>query len=363
MGGVDPRPAGRRIERAISTHQRGPFKYELRDFALQKALGQGAFAKVYLVQRNQDGRRFALKSMRKDNVIKMQQVQHVQNERSLMESIRNPFLVALEATFQDSKHIYMIIEYMPGGDLFNQIQKYGNFDEPLAKFYGAEVAMALSYLHSENIVYRDLKPENVLIDGDGHVKLGDFGFAKVIDGTTRTFCGTPSYIPPEILLNREYTGAVDWWSFGVLLFEMLSGCSPFQEETAARTYERILQGVIRWPRDRSKYFSPAAESLIVSLLVFSPQQRLGCEDEAEIRDHRFFSTISWQKVKTRKQPAVRHASSQNPPHQRSATVGGTFETDADMTASTQFEISAWKSSSVTARPPSTVFSPDLFKDF
>ncbi|KAJ3160256.1 camp-dependent protein kinase catalytic subunit [Geranomyces variabilis] len=330
---------GHPIERAVSVHQRGPFKYELGDFALQKALGQGAFAKVYLVKRNIDGRLFALKSMRKDNVVKMQQVQHgklnhiscedacrcwsasartvltlhpvsfqqplntntVQNERHLMENTRNAFLVGLEATFQDSQHIFMIIDYMSGGDLFGQIQRFGHLSEELGRFYATEVAMALSYLHSQNIVYRDLKPENVLLDDCGHVKLEDFGFAKVIDGTTRTFCGTPSYIPPEVLLQKEYSSAVDWWSFGVLLFEMLSGCSPFQADTAPHTYERILAGQIQWMPSRRDYFSEAAEDLILGLLVSSPVSRLGCQSESEIRDHAFFASVNWRLVKMRKQ--------------------------------------------------------------
>ncbi|KAI8590604.1 kinase-like domain-containing protein [Geranomyces variabilis] len=351
---------GRPIERAVSVHQRGPFKYELGDFVLQKSLGQGAFAKVYLVKRNVDGKLFALKSMRKDNVVKMQQVQHVQNERHLMENIRNPFLVGLEATFQDSQHIFMIIDYMPGGDLFGHIQRQGHFNEPLARFYATEVAMALSYLHSENIVYRDLKPENVLLDVTGHARLGDFGFAKVIDGTTRTFCGTPSYIPPEILLHKEYSGAVDWWSFGVLLFEMLSGCSPFQEDTAAKTYERILNGVIQWPSNRSKYFSRPAEDLIVALLVFSPFQRLGCQDESEIRDHAFFASVDWRAVKLRRQ---------QPPHDNTKTLrksqsfGDPATIDNTTEGATTFEISAWRSNSVADPKHRTDYTQEMFKDF
>ncbi|KAJ3157321.1 camp-dependent protein kinase catalytic subunit [Geranomyces variabilis] len=360
--------AARRIERAVSVHQRGPFKYELGDFVLQKSLGQGAFAKVYLVKRNVDGKLFALKSMRKDNVVKMQQVQHVQNERHLMENMRNPFLVGLEATFQDSQHIFMIIDYMPGGDLFGQIQRLNNLDEPLARFYATEVAMALSYLHSENIVYRDLKPENVLIDVNGHAKLGDFGFAKVIDGPTKTFCGTPSYIPPEILLHKEHSSAVDWWSFGVLLFEMLSGFSPFQEDTATRTYERILQGAIQWPPERTRFFSKPAESLIEALLVFSPFKRLGCEDESEIRDHPFFASVDWRAVKTRKQPVPVGATKGGPNSlRRSASSGNGFLNDraSEMGNATLFEISAWRSNSASAAGGGMMPTcpSEMFKDF
>ncbi|KAI9095574.1 kinase-like domain-containing protein [Phlyctochytrium arcticum] len=355
--------SGRVIERAISVHQRGPFKHELKDFVLQRPLGQGAFAKVYLVKRNVDGRLFALKSMRKDRVVQMQQVRHVQNERVLMDKIHNPFLVGLEASFQDSAHIYMIIDYMPGGDLFSQIKRYGYFEEPVGRFYATEVAMALSYLHSENIIYRDLKPENVLLDAEGHVRLGDFGFAKVVDGTTRTFCGTPSYICPEILLHRDYTSAVDWWSFGILLFEMLSGCSPFQEHTAPKTYERILQGRIQWPSHRSKYFSRNAEHLITSLLVFSPNKRLGCLDEGDIRDHPFFSTVDWRQVKMRKQrPPI------GPEVRRSASFRDGYHPEDEILNdedATSFEISAWRSGSWAAgeKSGSLVFSHELFKDF
>ncbi|KAI8590918.1 YKL166Cp-like protein, partial [Geranomyces variabilis] len=343
-------------------------KYELGDFVLQKSLGQGAFAKVYLVKRNVDGKLFALKSMRKDNVVKMQQVQHVQNERHLMENMRNPFLVGLEATFQDSQHIFMIIDYMPGGDLFGQIQRLNNLDEPLARFYATEVAMALSYLHSENIVYRDLKPENVLIDVNGHAKLGDFGFAKVIDGPTKTFCGTPSYIPPEILLHKEHSSAVDWWSFGVLLFEMLSGFSPFQEDTATRTYERILQGAIQWPPERTRFFSKPAESLIEALLVFSPFKRLGCEDESEIRDHPFFASVDWRAVKTRKQPVPVGATRGGPNSlRRSASSGNGFLNDraSEMGNATSFEISAWRSNSASAAGGGMMPTcpSEMFKDF
>ncbi|KAJ3048463.1 camp-dependent protein kinase catalytic subunit [Rhizophlyctis rosea] len=349
---------GRPIERAVSVHQRGPFKYELSDFLLQKTLGQGAFAKVYLVKRNIDGKLFALKSMRKDRVVKMKQIEHVQNERHLMEYIRNPFLVGLEATFQDSLHIYMIIDYMAGGDLFNFLKQHEYFEDNTARFYAAEVAMALSFLHSENIIYRDLKPENVLLDSEGHVKLGDFGFAKHVDGTTRTFCGTPSYIPPEILLHRDYTHAVDWWSFGILLFEMLSGCSPFQDSTCPRTYERILQGRIQWPSHRSQYFSRAAENLILGLLVFDPVHRLGCQDECEIRDHVWFESTDWRRIKGRKiKPPVVPGFGR----QRSFSSSEGIAPDTGE-GNTHVEISIWRSGSWSAGQGLQI-SADMFKGF
>ncbi|KAI8589197.1 kinase-like domain-containing protein [Geranomyces variabilis] len=309
---------GHPIERAVSVHQRGPFKYELGDFALQKALGQGAFAKVYLVKRNIDGRLFALKSMRKDNVVKMQQVQHVQNERHLMENTRNAFL----------------------------IQRFGHLSEELGRFYATEVAMALSYLHSQNIVYRDLKPENVLLDDCGHVKLGDFGFAK--------------YIPPEVLPQKEYSSAVDWWSFGVLLFEMLSGCSPFQADTAPHTYERILAGQIQWMPSRRDYFSEAPEDLIFGLLVSAPVSRLGCQSESEIRDHAFFASVNWRLVKMCKQQVpttLRRL-------RRSASSGDGFSRDhAGQDDATSFQISAWRSNSVAGDAHSGCSTHETFEGF
>ncbi|KAJ3279193.1 camp-dependent protein kinase catalytic subunit, partial [Borealophlyctis nickersoniae] len=294
------RPSG---EPVVLTHQKGPTKYDLSDFVLRKNIGEGGFAKVYLVTRTTDGKPFALKSMRKTRVVKLRQVDHISNEKQLMESIDNPFVATLEATFQDSNHVFMLMEYLPGGDLFALLKERGRFPEDMARFYAAEVGMGLSFLHSRNIVYRDLKPENVLIDATGHIKLGDFGFAKTVADTTNTFCGTPCYIAPEIILKREYTHAVDWWSYGVLIFEMLSGCSPFQDTNNALTYERIIGCAIGWPRPRRACFSEAAEDLIIRLLTTRAFYRLGSYDEAQIRDHPFFEPLTWKSVKSRTLPA------------------------------------------------------------
>jgi serine/threonine protein kinase len=154
-------------------------------------------------------------------------------------------------------------------------------------------------LHAQDIVYRDLKPENVLVDFEGHVKLADFGFAKQIPGTTKTFCGTPSYIAPEVILRQEYSTIVDWWTFGILVFEMLSGCSPFQDENSKKTYERIVQGRIRWPSNPLKYFSEEANDLISALLVFNPSKRLGSRADKDIQYHPWFSTLDWSGLEDR----------------------------------------------------------------
>lgn len=178
-------------------------------------------------------------------------------------------------------------------DLFNLIKNNGRFDNPSSKFYAAEIFLALRFLHDKNIVYRDLKPENVLIGFDGHAKLTDFGFAKRISQSTASFCGTPSYIAPEVIHRVPYGLEVDWWSFGILIFELLSGCSPFQDENSRKTYDRIVTERIRWPPHPSKYFDDEAYDIINCLLVSDPKCRLGYDDDGEICNHSWFSGTDW----------------------------------------------------------------------
>ena len=179
-------------------------------------------------------------------------------------------------------------------DLFSCIKNTGRFDNNSAKFYAAEIFLGLSFLHDKRIVYRDLKPENVLIGLDGHAKLADFGFAKRIPKDTTTFCGTPSYIAPEVIRRIPYGVEVDWWSFGILIFELLSGCSPFQDENSRKTYDRILTERIRWPSNPSKYFNDDAYDIINCLLVSNSEDRLGYEDDGEISEHIWFTGTDWE---------------------------------------------------------------------
>jgi len=280
--------------------------YELNDFTVMKQVGKGAFAKVFQVKRNLDGKVLAMKIMRKDILTNLNQIQHLKNEKQVMQaSTGSSFITQLLTTFQDPVHLYMVQEYLPGGDLFYHIKQQGHFDRETAQFYAAEVFFALNYLHNNRIIYRDLKPENVLLDVDGHVKLADFGFARQIDDKALTFCGTPSYLAPEIIMKRPYGFPVDWWAYGILIFELLSGCSPFQESQVSRTYQRILAGKIRWPPTPSKYFDPSAESIINQLIYLHVNKRLGTRNEQDIKMHPWFEGVSWDLIEMRRVPPPR----------------------------------------------------------
>ena len=165
----------------------------------------------------------------------------------------------------------MIMDYIEGGELFSLLRKSQRFPTPVAKFYAAEVFLAIEYLHSLDIIYRDLKPENILLDKNGHIKLTDFGFAKEVQDVTYTLCGTPDYIAPEVVATKPYNKSVDWWSFGILIFEMLTGYTPFYDPTPMKTYENILNGSITYP----DYLPPDILDLLQKLIVKDLTQRLG----------------------------------------------------------------------------------------
>ncbi|KAL2918844.1 cAMP-dependent protein kinase catalytic subunit [Polyrhizophydium stewartii] len=283
-------------------------RYKLADFELIRALGKGAFATVYAAKRISDKALLALKVMRKDRICKSHQVRHVRNEKEAMHLSRGcPFIVQMLSSFQDSTHVFLLQEYLPGGDLFQCIKTHGWLDEANSMFFAAQIQLGLAYLHENRIIYRDLKPENVLLDGKGFVKISDLGFAIYLDPrtfpdeTTKSFCGTPSYIAPEILLNKPYSYAVDWWAFGILIFEMCSGCSPFQDFDTNRTYTRILRGQIRWPPNPDTFFSAEAQDLVCRLLEFECENRLGSLGrERDVRTHPWFHGIEWGRLELRR---------------------------------------------------------------
>jgi serum/glucocorticoid-regulated kinase 2 len=206
-------------------------KLTIEDFELLKVLGKGSFGKVMLVRKkNEDGPLYALKTLRKAALIKRNQLAHTATERFILQNIQNPFLVHLVYAFQTPDKLYMVLDYMGGGELFFWLKKDRKFSENRCKLYAAEMTLALEALHSANIVYRDLKPENILLDVDGHLRFTDFGLAKAgvtgpgAEGGTKTFCGTPEYLAPEILENKGHGKAVDWWAMGTLLYEVSKHC-------------------------------------------------------------------------------------------------------------------------------------------
>jgi tRNA A-37 threonylcarbamoyl transferase component Bud32 len=194
---------------------------KLDDFELDRTIGTGSFGRVMVAYLKRDRtQRYAMKMLKKENIVKMKQVEHTLNERKILSSIDFPFIVKLAYAFKDASNLYMVLEYVSGGEMFTHLRKTGRYSEENACFYASQIVLTFEYLHYLQIVYRDLKPENVLYDSSGYVKITDFGFAKVIKDRTWTLCGTPEYLAPEIILSRGYNKAVDWWALGVIIYEM-----------------------------------------------------------------------------------------------------------------------------------------------
>lgn len=273
---------------------------ELDDFKLVKLLGKGSYGKVMLVRHQESGGVYAMKMLRKDNVVKRNQVEHTKMERSVLEAVSHPFIVDMHYAFQTPKKLYMVLEFCPGGELFYHLSRAGRFGEGRTRFYVSETTSAIAYLHSLRIIYRDLKPENMLLDGEGHVKVTDFGLSKegINDNiSAKTMCGTPEYLAPEIVEKKGHGRAVDWYSIGALTYEMLTGLPPYYTKDRARLFERIRRGVLAYP----SYVTPISKSFLVGLLDRDPEQRLGGSPNCgeEVKAHPFFKEIDWVRLDAR----------------------------------------------------------------
>ncbi len=279
-------------------------KMKLDDFQLLKVIGKGSFGKVIQVRKRDSGMIYAMKVLRKENIIKRNQVEHTRTERHVLGYVRHPFIVGLNYAFQTSDKLYFLLDYCAGGELFFHLGKVQRFQEPRARFYIAQITLALEYIHNLDIIYRDLKPENVLLDENGHIKLTDFGLSKegIQDDFSgaHSFCGTPEYLAPEILNRSGHGRAVDWWSLGALLYEMLTGLPPFYCRDRDRLFDKIRRADINFPH----YLSKDAQSLLQGLLERDPTRRLGTgpDDAAEIKRHAFFKSINWDDLYQGKLP-------------------------------------------------------------
>ncbi|XP_060517552.1 cAMP-dependent protein kinase catalytic subunit beta-like isoform X2 [Cylas formicarius] len=266
----------------------------LKDFERIKTLGSGSFGRVFLVQQKTTNNYYAMKVMDKSRIVKLKQVEHTLYEKKILESARFPFLISLEFAFKDNSYIYLLMPFINGGEMFTHLRRVHKFDETLSKFYAAQVLLALEFLHYCDVLYRDLKPENILIDAKGYLKIADMGFCKIVKSRTWTLCGTPEYIAPEIILSKGYGKAVDWWSYGVLLFEMTAGFPPFTSNDPMRVYEKIIACKYKCPG----FFTLELTDLVRNLLQVDLTRRYGNlrGGTADIKTHRWFQHTNFEGI-------------------------------------------------------------------
>uniref|UniRef100_A0A6I8S6V4 Ribosomal protein S6 kinase n=1 Tax=Xenopus tropicalis TaxID=8364 RepID=A0A6I8S6V4_XENTR len=277
----------------------GSEKADQSHFVLLKVLGQGSFGKVFLVRKitpPDANQLYAMKVLKKAT-LKVRDRVRTKMERDILADVHHPFVVRLHYAFQTEGKLYLILDFLRGGDLFTRLSKEVMFTEEDVKFYLAELALGLDHLHSLGIIYRDLKPENILLDEEGHIKLTDFGLSKeAIDHEKKaySFCGTVEYMAPEVVNRQGHSHSADWWSYGVLMFEMLTGSLPFQGKDRKETMTLILKAKLGMPQ----FLSNEAQGLLRSLFKRNPTNRLGSgvEGAEEIKRHPFFSTIDWNKL-------------------------------------------------------------------
>ncbi|KAL6877091.1 serine/threonine protein kinase, AGC family [Trichoderma novae-zelandiae] len=301
LGWFDLQNGTGKLQIGVSFVENRVGKLTIDDFDLLTLVGKGSFGKVMQVRKKDTGRIYAIKTIRKAKIITRSEVTHTLAERSVLAQINNPFIVPLKFSFQSPEKLYFVLAFVNGGELFFHLSKEGRFDINRSRFYTAELLCALECLHGFNVIYRDLKPENILLDYQGHIALCDFGLCKLEmkdEDSTNTFVGTPEYLAPELLKGEGYGKTVDWWTLGVLLYEMLTGLPPFYDENTNEMYRKILTAPLNFPG--YDVVPPAARDLLTKLLERDPSKRLGVNGSTEIKSHPFFHGIDWKKLLQRK---------------------------------------------------------------
>ncbi len=296
-------PERNRTKTMFTTHKTVK-EVKLEDFRILKVIGRGSFGKVCLVEYTPTKEIYAMKSLKKDILIEQEQIENTLLEKEILQTIDHPLLCGLVFCFQTQERIYFVMPFLRGGELFQHLRKFRTFDEEKVRFYGAQIALALQYLHDKGIVYRDLKPENILMDEQGYLRLADFGMAKKLKNNEKamSFCGTPEYLAPEIITGEGHDKSADWWSFGILIYEMLCGLPPFYVENLERMYEMIKTGPLKFPKKVT--LSEDAKDLIKKLLDRNVKTRLGSNKGIEeIKAHPFFSTLDFNMILQKKLPA------------------------------------------------------------
>lgn len=266
-------------------------KASLQDFQYEKTLGAGNFGEVHRVKHNGSGVAVAMKIVKRRGKSKRSEEKDRQ-ESKVLESMNHPFIVHLYKTFRTEQEYFIVMELLSGGEVHQHLKKAGRFSHAHVKFYCSEVCLALEYLHKKNIIYRDLKPENLVINSDGHTVLTDMGLAKHVNiregGRAFSFCGTPEYLSPEMIQNEGHNHGVDWWAFAVLIFEMLCGHPPFRGDSTDATYKLILAGKFDCP----KHLEPGSVDIVTKLLV-KQDKRAGKDDPKEVKNTKFFRGVDW----------------------------------------------------------------------
>ncbi|CAF3038670.1 unnamed protein product [Rotaria sp. Silwood2] len=262
---------------------------KVEDFQLGRTIGMGMFGRVRLVKHGNES--LAVKIMEKRVIVELGEVENILSEKRILQAINFPFIVSLVYSFKDNSYLYLAFEFVSGGEMFVHLRKVNKFSEDQARFYAGQIVLALEYLHDSNIIYRNLKVEEILFAADGYLKLADFGLAKVVKDRTYTLCGTPEYLAPEIITGIGYNKSVDHWALGILIYEFTAGFSPFQDEDPMRIYRKILQGTIEYP----EHVSLNLRDLIKKLLQPHPARRYGNlqNGENDIKNHQWFSSIDW----------------------------------------------------------------------
>ena len=266
----------------------------MEQFQVVRTIGVGSFSHVDLCFHVPTKKYCVLKVQAKQRIIELNQTEHVTSEVEILRLVQHPNVVKLIGTFQDSRNVYMMLEFISGGEVFSHLRTMTCFDPDVTRFYAAEILLVFQNLHSHGVIYRDLKPENLVFSSDGHIKFIDFGFAKRITDRTYTLCGTPEYLAPEIIRGEGASFSSDWWAFGILVYEFLAGQTPFVDENENRMYQKICRGSIYFPRT----IDPVARNLIEGLLRVDQSRRLGCTaiGAEEIKSHMWFQGIDWAKV-------------------------------------------------------------------
>ena len=271
----------------------------LHDFKIIRTLGRGSFGKVVMVKYKETQNYYAMKILKKEVIKQTNQIFHTKTEREILEKINHPFIVKLQYAFQSPEKLYIVTDIMQGGELFYHLRKEGCFNDIKTKFYICEIILALEHLHKQMIIYRDLTPENILLDKDGHIRLTDFGLSKIelnTDSRTYTICGTPEYLAPEILSGNGYDNNVDWWSLGAVMYEMYVGYSPLKENKYKLEMENYLKTI-----PHHKNLSIKAYHLINKLLQTDVGKRLGSQGDAEeVKRHEYFKGVNWKHILEKK---------------------------------------------------------------